>query len=237
MLISRAFYIENESVNLDKGSRKQPQLGRPAYEHPWTLVAKEKWIEDNTMTPILFNSIILIWFQNFGIKSDIKDHTFYTNILLNHEVYGYSSACSFDDYNYEIQTIDNSHGQWETKVTEEGTFIIRGKKLTMQPKTRLVCPKLIPEWGYKGELVYNNELRTDSFYLSDLNFCSEFSEYVYVMSDTLSLEKRDKLRFARRSYKISKTNNEVLLKCKDNCDLDYLQYPSLDYRYFRRMRN
>lgn len=201
------------------------------------LAAIEKWFEHNTMIPSLFNLIILIWFQCFGIKSDIHDHTFYTNILLNQEVYGYSSICSFDEFSYEIQTIDNSHGQWETKVTEEGTFKIRGKELTMQPRIRLVCPKLIPEWDYKNELVYTNEFRIDSFYLSGLNFCSEFSEYEYVMSDTLSLEKRDKLRFATRTYKIIKTDNEVLLKCKDNCDLVHLQYPSMDYRYFRRMRN
>ncbi len=137
------------------------------------------------MTASLFNLIILIWFQYFGIKPDIKNHTFYTEILLNEEVYGYSSICSFDDYSYQILTIDNSNGQWETKVTEEGTFRIRGKELTMQPRIRLVCPKLIPEWGYKGELVYTNELRTDSFYMSGLNFCSEFSEYVYVKGDTL----------------------------------------------------
>ncbi len=37
MLISRAIYIENEDVNLKKGAQKQPQLSRPAYEHPESL--------------------------------------------------------------------------------------------------------------------------------------------------------------------------------------------------------
>lgn len=189
------------------------------------------------MSPSLFNIIILIWFQTFGIGSDIKDHTFYTNILLNQEVLGYSSICSFHADSYKIQTIDNSHGQWETRVTEEGTFKIHGKKLIMKPKARLVCPRLISEWGYKGELAYTNEEKTDSFYMSGFNFCSEFSEYIYVVGDTLSIEKRNKLKFVRRSYKISKIDNEVILKCTDNCELEYLQYPKQDYRYFKRMRN
>ncbi len=41
MLISRAIYIENENVNLDIGARKQPQLSRPAYEHPFTLANRK----------------------------------------------------------------------------------------------------------------------------------------------------------------------------------------------------
>ncbi len=40
MLISRASSIENESVNLKKGNRKQPKLIRPAYEHPESMPSK-----------------------------------------------------------------------------------------------------------------------------------------------------------------------------------------------------
>jgi len=41
MLISRAIYIENENVNLEKDALKQLQLSWPAYEHPSALSEQE----------------------------------------------------------------------------------------------------------------------------------------------------------------------------------------------------
>lgn len=47
MLISRASSIENESVNLKKGDRKQPKLIRPVYEHPEPLAIRPGRQTDN----------------------------------------------------------------------------------------------------------------------------------------------------------------------------------------------
>ena len=37
--LKMAYASKNENVNLDKGALKQPQLSRPAYEHPLALCA------------------------------------------------------------------------------------------------------------------------------------------------------------------------------------------------------
>ncbi len=189
------------------------------------------------MNSVFFCISLLITLTYFGIEQDIKGHVFYSNILLNKEVHGYASYCSFDEDSYIIQTIDNSHGQWEMKITEEGTFKVYGKKLIMDPKTKLVCPKLIAEWGYKGELAYTNEEKTDSFYIAGLNFCSEFSEYINVNIDTLAKKNRAILKFLQRSYTISKSNDEIVLNCSETGYRGYFQYPIMDYKYFRRRLN
>jgi hypothetical protein len=143
-----------------------------------------------------------------------------------------ASTYHFEEKNYTVTTTDNSHGKMDKGITEIGEFDVHGKTLTLRPKTRLVCPKLVHEWQDKGQVIYTNELKTDSIYFNGIQRCSDFSEYISINKESLSIENSNLLGFSTKTYIITIKNGHTSLSNIENPD-DVLVGSKKAFKYIR----
>lgn len=174
---------------------------------------------------------IILYFlglQSCVVPPNIKNSTFTHGIILSSSSWTVASAYHFEKNRYKIRTTDNTCGQMDYRITEEGEFYVHGHKLTLKPEIRLICPKSVPEWQVKDQLVYTDSLKTDSFYIFGIQRCYDFSDYIFVTKDTLSHDNAKLLGFTLKSFNISKKDGRFVLESLDFKDYYLSEYLSPD---------
>jgi hypothetical protein len=162
-----------------------------------------------TITLLLFFSILIV--PSCRIEYSIEKSTFYNGVLFSSEMWDVVSTISLDTKSYVIYTTDNSHGQMNKRLSENGNFVRQGRKVYFEPEIRLIPPDQIPGRKSSKEVVYTNEEKTDSFYINIIQSNQDISEFVYISKDSLSPDNISLLGFNTRIYLISNSNGKTIL--------------------------